>query len=82
MLDAAYGHSPELLQWIEPPERFQARLELFDRLEHADLLLAGTHHLVLQMTGWLRARQLAVERILLLLEHERARVARPPTRSR
>jgi protein ImuB len=79
MLDAAYGHSPELLQWIEPPERFQARLELFDRLEHADLLLAGAHHLVLQMTGWLCARQLAVERILLLLEHERGRVACPPT---
>ncbi len=36
MLDAAYGHSPELLRWIEPPERFQARLELFDRVEHAD----------------------------------------------
>ncbi|RYF03616.1 MAG: DNA polymerase Y family protein [Oxalobacteraceae bacterium] len=79
MLDAAYGHSPELLQWIEPPERFQARLELFDRLEHADLLLAGAHHLVLQLVGWLCARQLAVERITLLMEHERGRVAMPPT---
>ena len=43
------------------------------------VLLAGAHHLVLQMTGWLCARQLAVERILLLLEHERGRVARTPT---
>ena len=79
MLDAAYGMHPEMFRWIEPPERFHARLELFDRLENADLLLAGAHRLVLQMTGWLCARQLAVERIRLLLEHERGRVARPPT---
>ena len=79
VLDAAYGHSHELFEWVAPPEHFHARLELFDRIEQADLLLAGAHRLVLQMTGWLCARQLAVERILLLLEHERGRVARPPT---
>ena len=79
VLDAAYGHSPELFEWVAPPERFHARLELFDRIEQADLLLAGAHHLVLQMTGWLCARQLAVERIRLFLEHERGRVACPPT---
>lgn len=79
MLDAAYGLHPELFTWVAPPEHFRARLELFDRIEQADLLLAGAHHLVLQMTGWLCARQLAVERIRLLLEHERGRVACPPT---
>ncbi len=79
IVDAAYGLSPELFEWVEPPERFHARLELFDRIDQADLLLAGAHHLVLQLTGWLCARQLAVERIRLLLEHERGRVARPPT---
>lgn len=79
MLDAAYGQHPELFTWVAPPEHFRARLELFDRIEQADLLLAGAHHLVLQMTGWLCARQLAVERIRLLLEHERGRVARAPT---
>lgn len=79
MLDAAYGMSHEMFRWVEPPEHFHARLELFDRIEQADLLLSGAHHLVLQMTGWLCARQLAVERIVLSLVHERGRVACPPT---
>lgn len=79
MLDAAYGLTPELFEWIEAPETFHARLELFDRVENADALLAGAHRLVLQLTGWLCAHQLAVERITLQLEHERGRVARPPT---
>lgn len=79
LLDAAYGMSPELFEWIEAPTTFEARLELFDRVENADALLAGAHRLVLQLTGWLCARQLAVERITLLLEHERGRVACPPT---
>ena len=79
MLDAAYGMCPELFEWVAPPENFRARLELFDRIEQADLLLAGAHHLVLQLVGWLCARQLAVERFTLLMEHERGRVAMPPT---
>ena len=79
MLDAAYGLCPELFDWVAPPEHFRARLELFDRIEQADLLLAGAHHLVLQLVGWLCARQLAVERFTLLMEHERGRVAMPPT---
>jgi protein ImuB len=79
MLDAAYGMTPELFDWIEAPTTFHAKLELFDRVEHADALLAGAHRLLLQLTGWLCARQLAVERITLQLEHERGRVARVPT---
>ncbi|MGZ5201895.1 MAG: Y-family DNA polymerase [Telluria sp.] len=79
LLDAAYGSLPELFEWIEPPETFHARMELFDRIEHADALLWAAHRLLLQLTGWLCARQLAVERITLKLEHERGKVARPPT---
>lgn len=79
MLDAAYGMTPELFDWIEAPTTFSARLELFDRVENAEALLFGAHRLLLQMTGWLCARQLAVERIVLQLEHERGRVARAPT---
>ncbi|MFP5390106.1 MAG: Y-family DNA polymerase [Gammaproteobacteria bacterium] len=79
MLDAAYGMTPELFDWIEAPETFRAKMELFDRIEHADALLYGAHRLLLQMTGWLCARQLAVERVLLQLEHERGKVARAPT---
>jgi protein ImuB len=79
LVDAAYGLSPELHEWIVPPETFRARLELFDRIDDAELLLEAGKRLLLQLTGWLCARQLAVERITLALEHERGRVARPPT---
>ncbi|PWF42901.1 Y-family DNA polymerase [Massilia glaciei] len=79
LLDAAYGMTPEMFDWIEAPTTFRAHLELFDRVEHAEALLFGAHRLLLQMTGWLCARQLAVERIVLQLEHERGRVACPPT---
>ncbi|WP_426190544.1 Y-family DNA polymerase [Massilia sp. DWR3-1-1] len=79
VLDAAYGMLPELFDWIEAPTTFTASLELFDRVEHAEALLAGSNRLLAQLTGWLCARQLAVLRITLLLEHERGRVACPPT---
>ncbi|MES2128507.1 MAG: DNA polymerase Y family protein, partial [Pseudomonadota bacterium] len=79
MLDAAHGETAELFDWIEAPTTFRAHLELFDRVEHAEALVFGAHRLLLQMTGWLCARQLAVERITLALEHERGKVARAPT---
>ncbi len=79
MLDAALGQAPEMFRWIEAPPTFGAKLELFGRIENTDLLLAGACRLLQQLTGWLSARHLAVERIHLLLEHERGRVARPPT---
>jgi protein ImuB len=64
---------------LQAPASFRARLELFDRVEQAEALLFGAHRLLLQLTGWLSARQLAVERIRLLLEHERGRTAAAPT---
>lgn len=79
VLDAAYGMAPELFEWIEAPTTFHAKLELFDRIEHADALLHAAQHLLVQLTGWLCARQLAVERITFYLEHERGKVARAPT---
>jgi len=79
MLDAAYGMTAELFQWLEAPTSFHAKLELFDRVEHADALLYAAQRLLLQLTGWLCARQLAVLRITFYLEHERGKVARAPT---
>ncbi|MES2019453.1 MAG: DNA polymerase Y family protein [Pseudomonadota bacterium] len=79
LLDCAYGETAELFEWIAAPTTFSAKLELFDRVEHAEALLFGAHRLLLQLTGWLCAHQLAVERIVLQLEHERGRVARAPT---
>lgn len=79
LLDCAFGSLPEVFDWIEAPATFEAKIELFDRVENADLLLAGAQRLVLQLIGWLCARQLAVKGIMLGLEHERGRVARAPT---
>ena len=79
MLDAARGDKPELFEWIEAPPSFSGKLELFGRIENADLLLAGACRLLQQLIGWLCARQFAVTGICLLLEHERGRQARPPT---
>lgn len=78
-LDRAYGQLPELFAWIKPPEVFSARMETFDRIEHADALLHGATHLVVQLIGWLVALHKAVLTFVLLLEHERGRQAVVPT---
>jgi len=79
LLDCAFGSAPEMFEWVEAPAAFEAKMELFDRIENADMLLAGAQRLVLQLVGWLCAMQLAAEGIKLKLEHERGRVARVPT---
>lgn len=78
-LDRAYGEAPELFNWITTPEVFSGRLELPDHIEHAEGVLFGARRLLLQMVGWLTARQRAVERFTLTMEHERGRQAIPPT---
>ncbi|WP_082201512.1 Y-family DNA polymerase [Paraburkholderia phenoliruptrix] len=78
-LDRATGAAPEVYEWLELPPTFSARLELPDRIEHAEAVLFAARRLILQMTGWLSARQLAIARFVLELEHERGRAAVPPT---
>jgi protein ImuB len=78
-LDRAYGQAPELYEWVQAPKTFVAQLELPDRIEHAEAMLFAARRLLLQMTGWLVAQQLAVSRFVLLLLHERGRTAIPPT---
>lgn len=78
-LDRVVGESPELFQWIETPPTFNARLELPDRVEHAEAVLFSARRLLVQLTGWLASKQLALKRFSVLLEHERGRAAVPPT---
>lgn len=78
-LDRAYGQAPELFEWVEAPKCFSAGLELPDRIDHAEAVLFAARRLLLQMTGWLVAQQLAVSRFVLLLQHERGRTAIAPT---
>ena len=79
LLDRANGEAPEVFEWFETPPTFQARVELPDRIEHAEACLFAVRRLVVQLTGWLSQKQLAVARIVLLLEHERGRDATEPT---
>lgn len=78
-LDRAYGDEPEMHEWIKPPLHFSARVETFDRVEHADALLHGATRLILQLVGWLVSLQQSVRVLTLYLEHERGRAAVPPT---
>ena len=78
-LDRAFGTAPELFDWLELPPTFSARIEMPDRLEHADGAVFGAHRLIVQLCGWLCAKQLALTAIRLLLEHERGRNAIEPT---
>ncbi|HEY2604474.1 DNA polymerase Y family protein [Paraburkholderia sp. RL18-103-BIB-C] len=78
-LDRAFGTAPELFDWLELPPTFAARIEMPDRLEHAEGAVFGAHRLIVQLCGWLCAKQLAVTAIRLLLEHERGRDAIEPT---
>jgi protein ImuB len=79
-IDRAFGTAPELFDWLELPPEFSARIELPDRLEHADGALFAAHRLIAQLCGWLCAKQLAVSAITLSLEYERGRQARAPAR--
>lgn len=78
-LDRAYGEAPELFDWLQAPEQFSAAIELPYRIDQAAQLLVAAHRLILQMTGWLVARQQAVSRFVLWMEHERGRMRRAPT---
>jgi protein ImuB len=78
-LDCAYGDVDEMQRWIAVPAHFSAHVETFDRIEHAEALMHGATALILQLTGWLTAHQLAVLTFTLLMEHERGRAAVAPT---
>ncbi len=78
-LDRAYGEAPECFDWLKAPESFSASVELPYRIDDASLLLFAAQRLLAQMTGWLVARQQAVSRFVLWLDHERGRARREPT---
>ncbi|WKB55829.1 DNA polymerase Y family protein [Eleftheria terrae] len=69
-LDQAYGLRPETFEWLTLPERFEARLELPSRVEHAEGLLLGGQRLLEQMAGWLAARQAGVHCFTFIWLHD------------
>jgi protein ImuB len=78
-LDRAYGDAAELHAWLPIPPVFDTRLELPERVDHAQAVLFVAQRLVVQLCGWLAARQLSLAAVTFSLEHERGRHAVPPT---
>ncbi|WP_288409043.1 DNA polymerase Y family protein [uncultured Herbaspirillum sp.] len=79
LLDRAYGTAPELHTWIEMPPSFRQRIEFNARIESAEAAQHAIQALLVQLCGWLSARQLAVTQVQVALEHERGRQAVAPT---
>jgi len=78
-MDVAYGEIPEVHAWFTAPLVFKQRIELIERLEHTSAVHAVAQELIAQMSGWLVHRQRAITQLILSMEHEIGRHARPPT---
>jgi protein ImuB len=72
-LDQAYGLRPEGYPWVKLPETFSAKLELPGRVDTAPALMFGARRLLLQMGGWLSARQCGVTAFTLHWRHDALR---------
>jgi protein ImuB len=68
-MDRALGRIPEPREFFSPPARFQARLELPAPVTQAESLLFAARRLLLQMEGFLAARQAGVRGFALHLLH-------------
>ncbi|MDI9853450.1 DNA polymerase Y family protein [Comamonas sp. 17RB] len=72
-MDQAYGLRPETYEWVKAPDTFHARLELMSRVELAPAMLFGARRLLVQMAGWLKARQLGATAFTLRWCHDAMR---------
>lgn len=78
-LDQAYGLQTEAWTWVELPAGFERRVTLAAPVELAPALLFGARGLLLQMCGWLAARQAGATGFTLHWTHDamRARDSEP-----
>jgi protein ImuB len=72
-LDQAYGDLPEVHHWLTLPDRFDARLELPWRVEHAPVLLHFAETLLRQLCAFLAARHAGVRALRLGWQHDAMR---------
>ncbi|MGM9483617.1 Y-family DNA polymerase [Roseateles sp. NT4] len=72
-LDRAYGDLPEVHEWLSLPDRFDARLELPYRVEHAPVLLHFAEVLLRQLCIFLAARHAGVRTLRLSWQHDAMR---------
>ncbi|MGH8749163.1 MAG: Y-family DNA polymerase, partial [Burkholderiales bacterium] len=71
-LDRATGAAPEPRRFFVPPERFLARLELPAPAAQAERVLFAARRLLVQLEGFLAARQAGVRGFVLRLERRGA----------
>lgn len=72
-MDQAYGLRPSVHTWTVLPETFRGYLELMSRVETAPEMLWGARRLLLQMCGWLAARQSGTTAFTLRWAHDSMR---------
>jgi protein ImuB len=77
-LGQAYGEEPWSAPWLTLPDVFEARLELPGRVESAQALMFGARRLLLQLCGWLAARQAGLRSFVLRWRHDFHRRDDPP----
>ena len=70
-LDRAFGHQPDPLRAITPPQSFKCSLALPAPAESSEALVYASQRGLRQLEGFLRAGKQAVDRIELTLHHER-----------
>lgn len=75
-LDQALGRAPEPRVFFAPPERFSVQLELPAPVMEAERVLFAARRLLLQLEGFLAARQAGVRGFTLQLSHRRGRATR------
>ena len=71
-LDRALGKIPEPRRFFVPPARFAVRLELPAPVQQADGALFAARRLLVQLEGFLAARQAGVRGFTLAMMHDRA----------
>lgn len=72
-LDQAYGLRPEAHRWVALPEHFNVRMELPARVDHAEGLMFPARRLLVQMCGWLAARNSGAAGIAFSWQHDALR---------
>lgn len=72
-LDQAYGDQPEVHDWLTLPDRFDTRLELPWRVEHAPVLLHFAETLLRELCAFLAARHAGVRALRLAWQYDAMR---------
>ena len=72
-LDQAYGLRPAAHEWVMLPESFSVKLELPGRVESAESLMFGANRLLMQMCGWLAARNSGATAFVMRWYHDTLR---------